>query len=321
MIKKNLFIIMIVGLFLLMFTGLVGASYIFFDDFNRVNSSTIGNDWQEFENGNGNISIASNELKVLDESSSGNVYVYKILDLKDFYSIKWKMKTDDPNSGYKFQLGGQMERTILLIASNGNLMSNDGSDGVDDIVYDSLDTNWHTYEIRNMSDSSRTFDLYVDGVYEGSSHYDIGAGFNVNSNDNILITTSNADTPINYFDDIMVCNASSCDVQSSSNDFSCGGTIVEDITLTDNLKCDGNALTISGDNIIIDCDYHSIVGDGTGYGFFLDESDNVELKNCLIHNFNIGVKIVDSNGYNIHDNGITTINKYDIDNGGERLQI
>ncbi|MCD4704480.1 right-handed parallel beta-helix repeat-containing protein, partial [bacterium] len=84
----------------------------------------------------------------------------------------------------------------------------------------------------------------------------------------------------------------------------CGDIIAEDITLVGDLFCANTALTIETDDIILDCNGHSITGDAIGYDFgvFLDEVEGVTVKNCVISGFKKGISLEKGNNHQILNN-------------------
>jgi len=78
-----------------------------------------------------------------------------------------------------------------------------------------------------------------------------------------------------------------CAAVAAAQGVSCGDTISSSETLTGDLNCSGNGLVIGADNITLDCDSHSITGDGSpGDGIDNAGYDNVTVKNCIISGFN-----------------------------------
>ena len=71
---------------------------------------------------------------------------------------------------------------------------------------------------------------------------------------------------------------------------SCSSTITTDTTLDSDLSCTGTALTIGADNIVLDCNSHSITGDGTGFGILASGRQNITIKNCVVQNFISGIR-------------------------------
>ena len=77
---------------------------------------------------------------------------------------------------------------------------------------------------------------------------------------------------------------------------SCGDTITTDTTLTSNLTCNGTALTIGADNITLDGNGYSIVGNGSTYyyGVYDNGHTNVTVKNTKFDNFTIAISFVNN---------------------------
>jgi len=71
---------------------------------------------------------------------------------------------------------------------------------------------------------------------------------------------------------------------------SCGTTITEDTTLTQNLTSGGeDCITIGGNNITLDCAGFSISGAGSGNGIYMHTKTGVTIQNCTISNFTDGI--------------------------------
>ncbi len=98
----------------------------------------------------------------------------------------------------------------------------------------------------------------------------------------------------------------------------CGDVITDDVTLTSDLDCsgyDGDAITIQGNNVNLDCDGHSIIGSGdeSGYtGVHVDHSDGVTVENCVITDFEDGIYMDYSNEGRILGNTLDN-NYYGLD--------
>ena len=80
---------------------------------------------------------------------------------------------------------------------------------------------------------------------------------------------------------------------SAASALSCGDTITESITLTENMTCSGTAITVDADNVVIDGNGHTLEGDGTGYGIYVSENIDVVVKNLVIRNFEEGIIFID----------------------------
>ncbi|MBU0980199.1 MAG: right-handed parallel beta-helix repeat-containing protein [Nanoarchaeota archaeon] len=91
----------------------------------------------------------------------------------------------------------------------------------------------------------------------------------------------------------------------------CGDEIGQSLTLNHDITCQGTALTISTDNVSFDCAGHSITGNGTGKGVFIDGADNVEITNCVISGFEFGLD-VDSVEHSLFSNNHLSFNEFGI---------
>ena len=103
----------------------------------------------------------------------------------------------------------------------------------------------------------------------------------------------------------------------SLSPLACGTTITQSTTLyNDIIGCAGNGLTISGtgkstqssqtSNIILDCNGHSIQGTNGINGIVIDNSDSVEVRNCVINGFNTNGIFLEESSYNIIDSNTIT---------------
>lgn len=91
---------------------------------------------------------------------------------------------------------------------------------------------------------------------------------------------------------------------------SCGETITEDKILGSDLSCSGTAIIIGADNIVLDCNGHTITGDGfSGSGLLLSLRIGVTVKNCNVNNFESGIVLTDSSN-NILENNNASNNDY-----------
>ena len=77
----------------------------------------------------------------------------------------------------------------------------------------------------------------------------------------------------------------------------CDATLSSDDTtyyLTANLSCEGTGVSITGDNVIFDCQGNNMTSDDTGYGVF-ENGENTIIKNCIIKNFSEGIRTYGTN--------------------------
>ncbi|MBI2448767.1 right-handed parallel beta-helix repeat-containing protein, partial [Candidatus Pacearchaeota archaeon] len=84
----------------------------------------------------------------------------------------------------------------------------------------------------------------------------------------------------------------------------CGSTFTQDTILTSDVTCNGTALIIGGDNITLDCNGHSITGDGIGNDFGIRNIGYsfVTIKNCNVSNFGWGIRLDNTNNNLIYNN-------------------
>jgi parallel beta-helix repeat protein len=68
----------------------------------------------------------------------------------------------------------------------------------------------------------------------------------------------------------------------------CGHVLINDTKLDKDLECDSKGLVLAGDGIVLDCDGHSITGNGNKTGINITGT-GVKVKNCIIDNFQIGI--------------------------------
>jgi parallel beta-helix repeat protein len=73
-------------------------------------------------------------------------------------------------------------------------------------------------------------------------------------------------------------------------------------TLLNDVSADGTCFTITADNVIVDGQRHSIIGNGTGYGIELVNRTDVTLKNCVVLNFSYGIYLISSSNNLIYNN-------------------
>lgn len=98
----------------------------------------------------------------------------------------------------------------------------------------------------------------------------------------------------------------------------CGETIYDSVTLTQDLSCFGNGPVIGADNVVLDCDGHSITGFGSGYGVSVSEYvKGVTIKDCSISHFADGIHLIASdsdtltgNTLSSNSNGINLVNSH-----------
>ncbi|MEU6788944.1 right-handed parallel beta-helix repeat-containing protein [Nonomuraea angiospora] len=84
--------------------------------------------------------------------------------------------------------------------------------------------------------------------------------------------------------------------RASTSTVSCGDVLAADTTLTADLTCTGNALTIGADNIDLDLNGHAISGTGTGTALRIAGRAGTTVRNGTINGFTYGANIDDFTG-------------------------
>ncbi|MDD3284049.1 MAG: NosD domain-containing protein [Patescibacteria group bacterium] len=119
----------------------------------------------------------------------------------------------------------------------------------------------------------------------------------------------------------MNANASVSNLLERKRGIRCGDIINGNITLENDLLCNGNAISLSN-NATLDCNGHSIspsiiseANSHTGRGINLDGINNFTISNCNIHGFEYGIYLNNSSNGNINSNILdNTINAYENEN-------
>ena len=86
---------------------------------------------------------------------------------------------------------------------------------------------------------------------------------------------------------------------------SCGDTIIENTLLVEDLYCDyWEGINIGADDITLDCNGHTIAGDGheQDYGIGISYMQGVTIKNCYVIDFMEGISLGSSSNNIIYDN-------------------
>ena len=77
----------------------------------------------------------------------------------------------------------------------------------------------------------------------------------------------------------------------SATDVQCGDFLTANTTLDSDLTCSGEGLIINANNITLDCAGRSITGSGVGSGISLSGQTGVNVKNCYVTGFNVGIRL------------------------------
>jgi parallel beta-helix repeat protein len=82
----------------------------------------------------------------------------------------------------------------------------------------------------------------------------------------------------------------------------CGATILENLTLDQDVACTGSGLIAGSDGIRIDLNGHTIAGSGTGIGVNVTGRTRVSIVGGRVRNFATGVLILNSTDVVVHEN-------------------
>jgi parallel beta-helix repeat protein len=75
----------------------------------------------------------------------------------------------------------------------------------------------------------------------------------------------------------------------------CGSNIMHDITLTENVSCNGTAFTVAADDVTINCAGYTLDGNSSGYGAYINGYGGANVINCVVQNFSTGLYLWSSN--------------------------
>lgn len=89
----------------------------------------------------------------------------------------------------------------------------------------------------------------------------------------------------------------------------CGAVIVSDLRLDNDLNCAGNALLVSGDDIRIDLNGHTLAGNGSGNGITVSASHGVTIFGGSVKGFQSGIFVGGSTQVVIRDNEFSATNQ------------
>ena len=74
----------------------------------------------------------------------------------------------------------------------------------------------------------------------------------------------------------------------------CGTTVIDDVTLSQDLVCSGDGLIVGASGIRIDLNGFSIQGSGTGAGVAVSGYDDVTIAGGAIRQFSVGIRVATS---------------------------
>ncbi|MFH1679927.1 MAG: right-handed parallel beta-helix repeat-containing protein, partial [Candidatus Eisenbacteria bacterium] len=83
----------------------------------------------------------------------------------------------------------------------------------------------------------------------------------------------------------------------------CGGTVVEDYLMTEDLLgCPDQGLIVGSDSIVIDCNGHRIAGTGKDVGIWIPGRRHVTIRNCRITDYRMGILAFGTEDLDIREN-------------------
>ena len=95
------------------------------------------------------------------------------------------------------------------------------------------------------------------------------------------------------------------------NAVSCGDNITTDTTLTSDLVCDGTGIIVGAANVTLDCNGYKIqynLSNQQLYGVYIETNDFVTVKNCIISEYEYGIRSFDEYEVGQHSDNDSVIN-------------
>jgi cytochrome c biogenesis protein CcdA len=105
-----------------------------------------------------------------------------------------------------------------------------------------------------------------------------------------------ADGIVDYFDD---CPTDAGPVGNDGCTSNCHRVIKTDTTLTSDISCGETAIIVKRNNIVLDCNGHSLTGSGVGKGVDMTGRSGVTVKHCGISSYSSGVYLTANSVNNI----------------------
>ena len=99
------------------------------------------------------------------------------------------------------------------------------------------------------------------------------------------------------------------------------GPLTSSTTVAQDLSSAGTCYTFIADDIELDCDGFSIIGDGTGIGINSTGRDNITIRNCVIANFTNDILLDDTNNSFVINNTATNTSAEVIDIDSSNFNI
>lgn len=196
-------------------------------------------------------------------------------------------------AGYNGTFGVAMDYTVIKYDSSGNHIWN-------------RTMHRATFDIAQSVAVNQFDDIIVTGYSGTIGAYDYFTVFYDKDGNNFLNLTFSAGddlatgVAVDTKSSVIVTGFSDNVTGSGNDDYftikynfnpSCGQTVVGDLTLAQNLTCNGTALYMNASDITLDCADYNIAGNGSGDGIKINDVNNTAIQNCIIHDFRNDVSI------------------------------
>jgi parallel beta-helix repeat protein len=95
----------------------------------------------------------------------------------------------------------------------------------------------------------------------------------------------------------------------------CGSTVTGMMTLNESLRCPTGHGLVVGNGATLNCAGHTITGgDQTGqYGVYVRDVSNATVQNCVVRNFEIGIRLRGATNSTVQDSDVLNNTRYGID--------
>ncbi|MEM4389458.1 MAG: right-handed parallel beta-helix repeat-containing protein [Candidatus Micrarchaeia archaeon] len=250
------------------------------------------------------LNITNNTVGIYAESSTANVFDY--VNITDSNTAVF-LNASQNNLVANSSISASLAFSSVLASNNTALNTSFDRDAVYDDADSNLTVQWFVrvnvtngdtispiYQARvNLSDvNNRTV---IDALTNPQGLTDwarateiiIGNATNVSFNNHSLNVTKRQYIP--FFGSFNIIGSQTINV-SIINGTACR-VINTDYTLTGDVYASaGDCFTINASDITIDCAGYRVIGAGWGFGFNVTDKTNITIKNCIILDFNVGIR-------------------------------
>jgi len=314
-----------------------GGSFGANDNYYTIKYDSSGNHiWNKTYNGGGTETAYG---IAVDESQ--NVYVTGVSGL-DYYTIKynssgshvWNKTYDGGNNDYAYGIAVDAFRNVYVTGQSGidavtyryytikyqpngtqiwsKIYYGGNGDNARAIAVDSSENIYVTGYSSNGVDADYYTIKYKDGFvkFNQTQGQIVPAGL---LEDSFTVTGENWSCSARAFDGQDYSDAVMSGILTIlENVTTCGLTITQNTTLTGNLQCNGTALTIGANDVVLDCAGYRIIGNGSGYGVNISTKNNITIKNCYLEKYNQSIRIVTSSSEYYLENNTFVKNVYGV---------